>query len=111
MTTKQVLIEARRLIEKPESRCTEHAAEDKYGHPVSVNSPDAVKFCIYGAIGRFVTNYDVPSFLFRILDSGYNSSNWGIVQFNDNATHEEVLALFDRAIAAAPDDAPQELPA
>lgn len=106
MTTKQVLIEARRLIEKPESRCIDSNAEDKYGRTVSAKSAAAVKFCVYGAISRFTSDpYTVTRFIREILEREFKESL--ITAFNETATHEEVLSLFDRAIAATP----QELPA
>lgn len=109
-----ILREARRLlVEKGWTR--NEFARDAEGCPSSYRGPDAVCFCARGAILRAG---DVPDcedyapgerFLERALPNGpYYGS---IVSFNDSpfTTKEDVLALYDRAIALALEcDAPTD---
>lgn len=111
MTTREVLVAARALIDTPEKWTKDRAyALDSVGHRVSSYNDDAVAFCVDGAAARAVDDetggsklYDqVRQALKRALPAGYERSIWA---FNDDpaTTHADVLALFDAAIAAQPD--------
>ena len=82
MTTREVLIEARKLIEKPEDWC----------HGVASG-----KCCALVALKTVVGPHVIGSPAYRALRDEVGS----IAHFNDTHSHGEILDLFDRAIEAA----------
>lgn len=102
-TTREILVAARKLIEKPENWCQADYALDKTGKSVSCfadEGPDACAFCSSGAIFRVAIDSpllpDARMALVQAMDAD-------IAYFNDKHTHAEVLAAFDRAIAKLSD--------
>ena len=99
-SVKELPIAARKKIEKPENWTQNYSAKDVDGSAVYVCSPEAVCWCTLGAI-RAVSDdrgdlvEAACNKLYDVLDDSF------ITIFNDTHTHEEVLALFDRAIANA----------
>ena len=100
MTTKEILTDARRLIEKGWTQF--HFACDVNGMDVDPTNPNACGWCAMGAIWA-VTGYDMTGTYMntcRILNDliDFNS----IFQFNDYAetTQDDVIALYDKAIAS-----------
>lgn len=94
MTIKSDLIAARKLIEKEENWCQ--------GYSKRAASNGGYAYCAAGAI----SSATAPSYAGNTAAYNhiwpYNSG--GVLSgFNDTHTHAEVLALFDRAIAAAGD--------
>lgn len=98
MTTLEILEAARRLIEKRENWTRAWWALDAAGNPVDSTDPSGVCFCIAGAINRASDRNGRAAF--EALERQITSGPRQIIQFNGGHTHEEVLALFDRAIAA-----------
>ena len=99
MTTKEVLVKARTLVEKG---WTQGAfAKDDYGYIVKSTDPKACSWCATGAI-QAVLPKNVPFSDYTALLTVPN----GIVLFNDNlnTTKEDVLKVFDKAIARCDDD-------
>lgn len=101
MTTLEVLIAARKLIEKPENWTRAFLARDSHGDPVYVHSDKAVCFCAMGAlhkaIGETSAEYlDVVDDAAESLASAARIDT--VAGFNDTHTHDEVLVLFDKAI-------------
>lgn len=97
-TTLQVLIDARKLIEKPENWCQGWVARAADGSMRTSDSDDAVSFCMVGAITRAGGGDDFATTdKYRRLMLG-ESVSFG--DFNDTHTHAEVLAAFDRTIEA-----------
>src|SRR4051794_31065920 len=102
MKPREVLIEARRLIEDPE-RWTQHtlARNPETRRPVDPDSPRAGQWCLWGAVEHVLdarTDYiGVWDALTAVLEPRYPS----FASFNDadGRTHTEVLAAFDKAIA------------
>lgn len=98
MTTLEVLVAARKLIEKPENWLR---------NEVEVRRPDGSDaFCAVGAICK-VARAQTPNITFAILDvlagvmpgaEVHLLSANVLGKFNDTHSHAEVLALFDRAI-------------
>ena len=96
---------ARALLENPKSWGKMSYAVDGQGNDVDATDPGAVCFCMLGALQRAAGNTDwthSPATLFLghyVPDTGFIST------FNDDpdTTHEDVLAVFDKAIAAASD--------
>lgn len=102
-TPVDILRAARALIDTPEKWTQKAYARDPSGFKVESNNPHAVCFCSLGAIKREnqdeVVNYFVRSWLRGALPSDFES----ILRYNDHpdTTHDDVLALFDRAILSA----------
>lgn len=96
------LVEARRLIERPESWAKGYYAFDKRDRPVPSANTEAVKWCPLGAMLRA----DGPK-LQQAADflEGAIGPSWynNVATFNDapSTTHADVLAKFDEAIALA----------
>jgi len=101
MNTLQILIEARKLIEKPEGWTTDAYARDADNFDCDALSPRAKCFCMLGALARASNVAD-----FRVVETEHalplkQAVSGNIIAFNDAHTHAEVLAAFDRAIARA----------
>jgi hypothetical protein len=99
MTTLEVLKAARELIATPDKWSQGAMARNADGRPVWAAANDAVCFCAEGAIqragaGMFNRAFNVVVDLVETGDP--------LHRFNDASTtsHEDILALFDRAIAA-----------
>jgi hypothetical protein len=97
MNTVEILKAARAKIEKEENWCQGAYARDADDNDVDDKSPRACRWCAWGALNV------IENVMFS--DVGYNAlveycSGQGVGGFNDTHTHAEVLALFDKAIAA-----------
>lgn len=95
-TTKDLLIAARKLIDTPEKLLQNGLANNEgFGLP-------ATKFCSIGALteaGGLPGAYGAAHLaLIEALPHTVLTSS--IAHFNDESTHPEVMALWDRAIAA-----------
>lgn len=109
MITKGILEAARTLISDPERWTTGDYALDADGNSVLPVSPRAACWCALGAIDRashyaaghdeFLEHATVLRELQKTVrqDLGFTSIG-GIVDYNDTATHDQVLELFDRTI-------------
>lgn len=101
MNTLEVLIAARKLIEKPENWTRAFLARDNYGDPVYVHSDKAVCFCAMGALHKAVGETQ-GEFLDVVDDAAATLASAAridtVAGFNDTHTHDEVLVLFDKAI-------------
>ncbi len=104
MTPKEILIAARAKIEAPERWTQGEYARNKRGGCVDENSPSAACWCIVGAIGSVSMEQQHAAWGPLIAAIG-GPANLHIPNWNDapERTHAEVLAAFDRAIAAAGD--------
>lgn len=83
---REVLIAARKLIEKEENWC--QGAWNRYG-----------RHCAHGAILAATDDGDLME---AATDAFEGAAGWPILGFNDRSTHAEVLAAFDKAIAECP---------
>lgn len=101
-TAKEILTTARKLI-SDENNWTQGAyARNIAGDSVLYNDPTAICFCSIGALERVNKGSRDPIVIaYRALATELGGGS-NIVQFNDKATHQEVLALFDRVIANCP---------
>jgi hypothetical protein len=98
MTPLEILKAARELISVPERWTQGGSARDRDGICVKSASAYAVCWCAAGAVYKTGCNDDASLRALRFLDAVSGST---IEPFNDSHTHAEVLAAFDRAIAAA----------
>lgn len=98
---------ARALITPREAWCQGMFGADKNGDGTPWDAPAAVRWCMGGACLKTAPgDYDQQEQMIKALATVIGPSEFdgplGIVcQANNNSTHEQVLAYFDKAIAAA----------
>lgn len=101
LTTGEILEKARDLISEPEAWCQFAYAVDASGVQVPVCDPEAVAWDMLGAIDAVsgLTNTLPAEFTLSKAASELDMS----LHMNDDedATHEQVMAIFDRAIEIA----------
>ncbi len=106
MTTKEILIAARKKIERPECWTKGALARNAAGTELIIGRESAVCWCAFGATeaANAGNNDHEASDAERSADNALRSlvPNRDVPSFNDAATttHADILALFDRAIAA-----------
>lgn len=118
METLEVLERARALITPPEAWTTKAFARTAKGilfpegQRVQHSAPEAVCWCAVGACRKaagvkrlFDENYAASDRAVQALGKQLRPEGWegsfaDVHSYNDDHTHAEVLALFDRAIAA-----------
>jgi len=103
-TTLQVLVEGRALIAEPGTWTTDAYARNDQGEECDPLDPAAACFCSLGAIAKVMEMPDVSATL-AVDDAPAaavltKAAGFWIAAFNDSRTQEEVLAAWDRAIAA-----------
>lgn len=98
-TTKQTLIAARALISTNARWTQYYPARDANGLACGPEDERAFCFCALGALDR-ATNSSGDSYD-KALDTLQNFMGLRVDVFNDNHTHAEVLAMFDKAIEAS----------
>ena len=99
-TTVETLRDAKALIDTP-AKWTQHAdARRSNNIPCSYANPDAICFCIVGAVWRASGEF---SKAFHLVQWQAQEEGRHVVQFNDHpdTSHNDVMAFFDRAIALA----------
>ena len=111
-TERQVLIDARALIEAPNRWTKGSNARDRNHLPAEPVGPDACSFCAAGAVmraaGVLTADDRVRGVFERLQDNieaeGEGEFYWSLQRFNDapEVSHADVLALFDRAIEGLP---------
>ncbi len=107
MTPKEILINARALIADPENWIHGELAKNNQGQTVNVSAPDATCFCTAGALIKACGGYpddahhEALSVISSVVGGDYGLRLYeAIYDFNDSASHAEVLEAFDRAIAS-----------
>ncbi|MDD9991914.1 MAG: hypothetical protein OXP75_08930 [Rhodospirillales bacterium] len=113
-TPRDILVEARTLIARPEAWTQGAAARDAEGEPVGVEHQDAVSWCATGALNcamyRHADSPDVPLPLQRardragkILTDTVRALTLGhyteATTYNDQTNHHCIVHAFDIAIA------------
>lgn len=98
--TADTLRRAKAKIATPETWTKEDYAKDADGMFTDARSPKATCWCSMGAIQTVCSEEDWTR-ITRALRIGGLGSTW-VDEFNDasSTTHADVLAMFDRAIAA-----------
>ena len=117
-TARDLLVEARALIAKPEAWTQGTGARDADGEPIAVEHDDAVSWCATGAINAAVYSHadslDIPPALQEAreragtlltdavgrLTLGHYSET---TTYNDQANHGCILKAFGIAIRRAAD--------
>ncbi len=115
-TPRDLLVEARTLIARPEAWTQGAGARDANGEPVGVEHEDAVSWCATGAINcamyRHVDSLEVPPPLQRarerasaMLTDTVRALTLGhyteATTYNDRTNHGCIVHAFDIAIADA----------
>lgn len=79
------------LLSSPSRWTQDFFARDVEGHAVLPSSPEAVAWCLIGALTKC---YPDPEENARISDKMYDLlGGEGVVRFNDRAKHWQVLAV------------------
>lgn len=99
MSAADQLRAAKALIDTPEKWTRGEYARDMFGSGVDCLSGEAVCFCTLGALGA-VGAANCDPIIRKALEPVFAGS---VSMFNDSrtTTHADIMALFDRAIAAA----------
>ena len=102
MNTVEILKAAKQKIIDPSNWMQGYYARDINGSERVGNEPGAVCFCSIGAI-EAVTGifHHGKGWNNKPVDLLQEAAGMQIANYNDSHTHEEVLAVFDKAIAAA----------
>jgi hypothetical protein len=114
VTTPEILREARALIDTPEKWAKGYYAFGPDGSTRDIEDPEACRFCVRGALFRIESRFgymveaEASKAIYKAVPDAVRIpadeiGNNAVVVFNDHpeTTHAEILALFDRAIAAA----------
>jgi hypothetical protein len=104
--TSKLLRAARAKIEREECWTKGVLARDAKDRPLfglsSASAPTAVCWCAEGAIWAVVKgDYGLGSYLLSELTSALPRGTDQLSEYNDVATHADILDAYDRAIAAA----------
>lgn len=91
------LLEARTLLSCPDSWCQHTSAQDAAGEPVVGDSPEAVRWCLAGALRRCSPSWPPP---YARLGQALRARNdtRSLVNFNDQVQHHQVINLLDQAV-------------
>ena len=115
-TPRDILIDARALIARPQAWTQGTGARDADGEPIGVEHEDAVAWCATGAINcavyRHADSLDLPPALQRARERAGTILSKAVIAltlghysetttYNDQANHGCILKAFDVAIAAA----------
>jgi hypothetical protein len=93
----------RAKIARPECWTQKASARNASGYPVSIDDPEAVCWCLAGALGCVLyMERDAKTEAMALLQCDERVEG-RVVAFNDdpNITHADVLAVLDRTIAKA----------
>jgi hypothetical protein len=97
---RQIVQRARALIATPQTWSQGEFARDGFGAPVSWRSPEATRFCIWGALNRAAREMcSDRQQRIRLADHAARALRGtaaSISRLNDNGTHADILALIDR---------------
>lgn len=82
------------LLADPSAWTQRADARDAHGHSTAFDDPHATSWCLYGAMHRCV-----PRDSWQPVGDALRTAAGPVAlsQFNDQATHAEVLALIERA--------------
>ena len=102
MKTKQILIEARKLIENKDNWTQFVYARDIRGLKVVEDSPVACRFCLLGALNRVARSdretYHRAIVALTAAQLELFPDTFKLTEVNDFYGHEAVLRLLDQAI-------------
>lgn len=102
MKVSERLIAAKAIITDPSKWTQGYYGRTDDGEIIEADRPEAVCFCSIGAlhrVGQFNWHSEQTDPA-EVYLNGATDNNW-IVDFNDTHTHEEVMQVWDKAIASA----------
>ena len=108
MTALEILKAARKLIEKDENWTQKAPARDEKGIVVYVDSHEACQWCASGALWKIQRGsghwnssigWESEQAIKKAIKDLFGADS-SIPRMNDCKTHQEVLAVFDKAIAS-----------
>ena len=95
MKASETLIRAKAVIEDPKNWTQGQYARKSNMDVTSVEDENATCFCSIGALSKIGgLNCDLMMYLIQY-------ANGGIAEYNDTHTHEQVMEVWDKAIAKA----------
>ncbi len=94
------LKEVRALLTPKKNWTQGFTARDKNGRRTTVNSDNAVCWCLGGALIKICKDSKVLSVMENKIDNSLPKGFNNYVKYNDNRSHRSVLKLIDKAIAA-----------
>ena len=107
MTPLEILRATRARIANPDNWTKDGLARNEAGEPVHPEASDACQWCLLGA-ERSITDsipdrIEANDYIYRALreNVGADLRFMMLSEFNDTRSHEEVLAVLDRAIVLA----------
>lgn len=103
MKSSEILRAAKKLIENENNWIKGAFALDDEDNEVLGNDKKACKFCSLGALQCVQNTRELPSLYLR--DAANTTS---VSRFNDDHSHQEVMEMFDKAIALAEKDENQK---
>jgi hypothetical protein len=96
---RQIVQRARALIATPQTWAQDEFARDRFGEPVSWRSPEAVQFCIWGALNRAAREMTGDEHQrVRLTDHAARALRGmtpSLSRLNDRGAHADVIALLD----------------
>ena len=96
---RQIIEQARALIASPDTWTQGEFARDAEGLAISWRSPQAVQFCLWGALNRAA--YEMTGDRRQSITladraaAAMREEGVSLSRVNDTGTHDDVLALFD----------------
>lgn len=97
-------MKAHELIANPENWTTDENARDSEGRPVNSNDPNAVSFCLLGALGKCypgINDYRIAKAKVLVAaglpEGDPVKDTFALIDFNDNGTHTKVVEALRKA--------------
>ena len=101
---RRIIARARALIATPGTWTQGEFARDANGEPVNWRSPDAERFCLWGALNRaayeMTGNKRQSITLADRAAAALRDGRTSLSGVNDRGSHSDVLRLFDRYLTA-----------
>ncbi len=96
------LVKARALIADKKDWCIHAQGRDRFGQSVGPSAASCTQRCLYGALGAVYGKWGESRMAeAMLLTSLIPRSYRSIADYNNENSHEDVLALMDKGIAIA----------
>lgn len=93
----------RALLIDPNKWTKNVTAQDACAVPVNAHDPRAARWCLIGGLQREAETtremYAAADLIEATLFNHYNLTVVNVADFNDNHTHEDLIALLDKVLA------------
>lgn len=99
MSTKEILVQLRALLDKPEHWTQSQMARNVNSAPVDPTSEEATQWCMAGGLCKITSNKTGTSMYYILARDAISAVvSTRVVNFNDSHTHADVLAAIEEAI-------------